>query len=686
MSTQTLSRRTFLRAAAMAAAGAAVVACQPQTIVVEQEKIVKETVEVEKVVKETVEVRTEVTKIVEKEKVVEVTAVPQEVRESPDLFAQVAQGKLPPVEERLPAEPLLIQTVEEIGTYGGTWRRVANGPNDVGTLSSRLSYDAPLRYMAMGTEIVPHVARGWEASEDGSEFTFYLRKGHRWSDGEPYTADDIVFWHEAYNLSKDLRPEGVSSWLRINGEPPVVEKVDDMTVRFKFADTYGLFIQQVASANGMYIHRYACKHYLSQFHPDYVKQEELDKKVADASLDGWWNLFGDRLDWHNVERPNLWPWTATRMPPDLPAVAERNPYYLAVDPAGNQLPYIDRVRHEVVEDIELLNLKAIAGAIDMQFRHLSWENLPLFVQNADQGDFRVVKWSLAEGSNCCLHFNLNHEDRGKRELFETKEFRQALSLAINRKQVNEVVYMGLGVPRQAAVLPTVPWFKPEQAAAYADYDPQRANMMLDEIGLTERDEEGFRKRLDGEQLTIAIEYAPVFGPWSDVLQMVSQYWADVGVRAFPNEEARTLFSERGSAGTLMDIGVWMMDRAAHPLLDGLYQRPQRSNTPPSTGALYEDWWTSNGENGEEPPPEVKRAYELYDLCKTAKNDEELAKYATELLDLNAEQLWFVGIVGLLPHVGVVKNNFRNVPEEAVSDWLCMSPGNTNIEQYFYKET
>jgi peptide/nickel transport system substrate-binding protein len=291
---------------------------------------------------------------------------------------------------------------------------------------------------------------------------------------------------------------------------------------------------------------------------------------------------------------------------------------------------------------------------------------------------------MAEGAQCCFHFNLNHQDAGLRELQETKEFRQALSIAIDREEVQQVVYQGLGTPRQASVLPTVVGYKPEQSEAWAQYDPETANQMLDDIGLTARDAEGFRLRLDGEPLTINCEYAPVFGPWAAVSEMVAAYWADIGVRMFPKEESRPLFSERGSEGTVQDMSIWAMDRCAHPLLDPLYWMPRRGGTPASVGALYWDWWTSNGEIGEEPPPEVLRAYELHNMCKTAKSAEEIKGYSEELFDLNADQIWFIGVVGLLPHIGVVKNNFLNVPDGAdnVSDWLCLSPGNTTIEQYF----
>jgi len=685
MSTNLFSRRDFLRAAALSAAGAAVVACQPQTV------IVKETVEVEKevekVVKETVvvekEVAKEVTKIVEKEKIVEVTKMPEEIKEAPDLFAKVAQGDLPPIDERLPLEPRVITPVEEIGQYGGTWRRVAIGPNDVGSWDHRLSYDTAFRYGTLGADIVPHILKGFEANEEGSSFTMFFRKGMKWDDGEPFTADDVMFLWEADQLNLELNPNGPSNMWKTAGEPAVLTKVDDYTLTWTFTTPYALFIPLMASTRYNWFAGFP-KHYLTQFHPEYAKREDVEKMAKDEGFDDWMALWGSKRDWRNVERPRVVTWSAVKLPPDIPSVMERNPYYFLIDTEGNQLPYIDRLRFEVVENIDILNLKAVAGAVDMQFRHLSWENYPLFIDSAAQGDYRVMKWTLAEGSQATLSPNMNHEDPGMRELMANKKFRTALSVALDREEMNEVIYLGLGTPRQASVVPSFPGWKESQSTADAQYDPALANQLLDEIGLTARDEEGFRKRLDGEKLTINVEYAPVFGPWADVVEMASQYWAAVDIRAFPKEESRELFNERGQAGTIQDMSVWTMDRSAHAMLDPIWQYPIRGGTPASSGALWYDWYTTGGTSGEEPPAEVKKAYELYDQIKIAPNSEAYTALVGELLDLNAQEHWYIGCVGLLPHVGVVKNNFRNVPEEAISDWLCLTPGNTTIEQYFFK--
>ena len=602
-------------------------------------------------------------------------------KEAPALAELVKAGKLPPVEERLPEEPLVVKVVEEIGQYGGTWRRVGANPTDM-VLDSRLSYCNLVRYTDMAAEIVPHVALKWEVNSDNSEYTFYLRKGMKYSDGVPFTTEHIMFWYEDRLMNKELTPS-VSSWLKINNQPVVVEKVDDYAFKMKFAGSYGLFMAINASPDGQFINN-AAKHYLVKFHPKYAKKEDLDKILAEAKQENWFTHYGTMDRWQNPDRPSLWAWNITVPPPTVPVIAERNPYYFAVDPEGNQLPYVDRIRWDIVENADMVNLKAVAGEIDMQFRHIAWTNYPLLLDSAAKGGYRVMKWILAEGSNYLLHPNMNHQDKGMRQLMETKDFRHALSVAINRSEINEVAYQGMGTPRQSSVLETVKYFKPSQAEAYAQYDPALANKLLDGIGMTARDEEGMRKRLDGQKLTINIEYTPLFGPWRDCTQMICKYWGDVGIRAVPKEEARELFSQRADAGLEQDMSVWTMDRSAHPLVQPLYQMPRRTGTPPSTAALYWDYYTSAGEKGEKPPAEIQKAYDLYDACKTAKNDEELTKFATELLDLNAEETWFIGVVGLLPAVGVVNSKLRNVPETSVYDWLALGPGNTYPEQYFFK--
>ncbi len=613
--------------------------------------------------------------------------VPEEVSrfaEAPQLADQVTSGALPPVEERLPVDPMIIPVTEEIGQYGGIWHRVAVSPGDAGIINSRLGYEDLVRWTPDGSGVLPNVVKSYEINEEASEFTFYLREGMKWSDGEPFTADDFVFYYEDGLLNEDLTPT-FPKWLRDPGtdEPVVLEKIDDYSFKFTFAGSYGLFIQVLAGPNALDMCRWP-KHYLTQFHPTYTPMEELQPLIEEAEFDNWWELYGDKRNWQNADCPWIWAFVPTRVPPELPIVAERNPYYYKVDPEGQQLPYIDSIQFQVVENSDLLNMKAVAGEIDCQFRHIMWSNYPIFIDSAEQGDYRVMKWTLAEGANALLHPNMNHKDPGLRELMENRDFRIALSLGIDRVQINELAYQGFGEPRQATVVPQCPYYKEEYGRLHADFDPDKANEMLDEIGLTERDSEGFRLRLDGEPLSIAIEYAPIFGPWRDVVEMVTDGWKTIGVRGIPKEEDRTLFSQRGDAGEEMDMGVWTMDRCFTPLIEPNYFMPRKGGTPPSTAAQWYLWYTMGPDAGEEPPEEVKAQYALYDQIKGA-SPEELPALAEQFFANAAENVWFIGTVGVLPHVGIVKNKFRNVPEDAISDWLQLTPGNTNIEQYFWKQ-
>lgn len=602
--------------------------------------------------------------------------------EAPMLAELVKEGKLPTVDKRLPQDPLVVTPLEEIGQYGGTWRRASVGVSDVGILNSRITYENLVRWSADGKKVIPNVATKWVISDGGKTFTFHLRKGIKWSDGQPFTADDIIFWYKDVLLNKDLTPV-FPTWLTVEGKPGRVEKIDDYTVAFKFDAPYGLFLQILAGPNALGITQYPA-HYLKKFHISYVSKEKLESMAKEAGFQLWHQLFWNRQSWQNPDCPRIWAWVVTTPPPSPSVIATRNPYYWKIDTAGNQLPYIDKIRFDIVENVEVLNMKAMAGEIDMQFRHIVWTNYTLFMENKDKGNYRILKWISAEGSNALLMPNLNHKDPVLRRLFENIDFRRALSLAINREEINQIAYLGMGKPRQAAVIPQCPYYKPEYEKAYAEYDPTKANQLLDKIGLTKRDKDGFRLRPDGKTLTVTIEYASIFGPWTDVVTMVKKYWEAVGIKTLIKEESRDLFTTRAQAGEL-DIGIWTMDRCFTPLVEPLYWLPgMPSGTPPNNANEYWRWYRTGGKEGEKPPEDIVKVYQLYDKAKSTTNEIARTNYAHEIMRLNAKNLWVIGIVGVLPQIVIVKNNFRNVPEIAIQDWLQLTEGNTFPEQYFFK--
>lgn len=599
-------------------------------------------------------------------------------KEAPMLAALVAQGELPPLEERLPEEPLVIQVVEEIGEYGGQWNRAALSVGDT-TINSRMGYESWVRWKPDASGVDPNVFRDWEVSDGGRVFTFFLREGMKWSDGVDFTADDILFCYEDMWLNEELSPT-FPAWLKAGGEPVEVRKIDDYTVEFRFAAPYGLFLQNIAFRGYSDFYR-APKHYLEQFHVNYATESELAQRVEDAGFEYWYELFADRnAPADNPDRPVLRPWKMVTPPPATRMVAERNPYYWKVDPEGNQLPYIDSVAWDIVESPEIINFKAAAGELDMQLRHIMWDNFTLLMESREEEDFRVLMWPEGYGVNAGVQLNQSHEDPVKRELFQNRDFRIALSHAIDRNELNELNYLGLGEARHATQIELSPYYVEGLAEMYSDYDPDKANDLLDDVGLSERDGEGFRLGPDGKSLTINITLTPRFGPWPDVAQLVKEYWEEVGIRTTVKTMQRTLRTQLVQ-GNGHDVDIWTVPGIL--LLNAWPYVAWNSTT--GWAPLYGMWYNSGGTQGEEPPEYIRKNMELYDEYLVTVDQEEQDRLAKEIVTNMAEECYIIGTVGNLPALTVVKNNFRNVPEEAISAWTLLTPGYTQIEQYFIRQ-
>ena len=603
-----------------------------------------------------------------------------EFNEAPMLTELVEAGKLPPVEERLPDEPLVIVPVEEVGEYGGTWRRVwlgkADGPGPDRITTERLIYFTP-----DGRELVPNIAQSWEVSAEGKEFTFYLREGMKWSDGEPFTADDIMFWYEDMVLNDELTPVK-PAWLTIGGNLGRVEKVSTYAVKFVFDQPYGLFLKYLAGPPGHGICYYP-KHYLKQFHPNYTPEEELTALTKEAGFEFWYQLFGDKTDrWMNTDLPVLSAWKCT-VPATRPImVLERNPYYWKIDIEGNQLPYVDRINHEFVENIELVNIRAVSGQIDMQARHILWENYTLFMENRDEGNYRVAKYKDDFETNMAIALNLNHKDPVLRQIFDDDRFRKALSLAINRNEINQLCYLGIcEEPRQVVPLPESEYFCEELAYAYIDYNPGEANRLLDEMGL-KRGPDGIRLRPDGKPLMITIEFTPAFGPWADACELVAQYWTAVGVKTAVKSEERSLFYTR-KAALEHDVGIWTGSVGMQPLIDPRWYMPWSEESIHAIG--YAQWYQSGGKVGEKPTGDLLKTIELYEEIKKTPSDAKQKELFQEILKLNAKNLWVIGTLSSPPLLGIISNNMKNVPETGLFSWVLHSPKNFNPEQFFFKK-
>jgi len=617
-------------------------------------------------------------------------AAQSQYNEAPMLAERVAAGELPPVEERLPEEPLVQEVVDGIGTYGGTLRRGFLGPSDHNNYT-RVVYDALVRHAPDGSEVIPHIAKGWESNDDFTQWRVFLRAGMKWSDGEPFTADDIMFWYDSIALNDDLSPT-VPLWIQnADGSAATVEKLDDTTVQWTYAEPNTAFLLNLANMDGADRSTtnlaFAPAHYLEQFHPDFVDEAELEAKVAERGFQTWGELFAvEALPHMSGQRPSTAAWV-----PDGTTVADevfvirRNPYYFAVDPEGNQLPYIDEVRFSFFADAQTLNLAAVGGEIDMQGRHIIMSNFPVLVENAEKSGYRVLTYPTFGGSDAVLMLNQTYKnDPEIAELLRNKDFRIALSHAIDRDAIKELAFLGIGEPRQPVPAPNHPYYPgDEHAFKYTEHDLEKANALLDGIGLTERDAQGFRLLPNGERLDLEISVVPAFGSWPDIGQLVVEDWAEVGVRAHIEIRERTPHFAMRDSGDLM-VEIWNEDTAGFPF-SGQPKFDVRSNPSLTLAPLSQQWINTKGAQGVPPAPELQKIMDIIDEAKVSAPERQV-ELAHELFRIWTDNVWEIGTVGLTPMVQgvlVVNQKLRNVPETAGNDWPLRTPGNTRPEQFFF---
>jgi len=676
MAKKILSRRSFLKSAAISAIGIVAAGCQAKVV----EKVVKETVikEVEKIVKETVivagtpEVVEKVVKetvVVEKKVVVEVEKV--SARQAPMLQEMVEAGELPSLAERLPLEPLVVEPIESIGKYGGTWHRGWRGIKDFHCYG-RINYETMLRWPRDPADpIQPGLAKSWEWSDGGKALTLHLRKGLKWSDGAPFTVDDIIFWWEAIELDEDISPAPHAEWV-VAGEPMKLERVDDTTITLKFAGPNGL-----AETVGLAFHGnqwplgferfgfFAPKHYLEQFHPKY-------------NTDATYELFEEKAFDYNTERPSMTPWRMTKWETGADhMLATRNPYYWKVDVEGNQLPYIDEVYFHLVADNTVINVMAIAGQIDMQARGINLAQITVYKENAEAGDYHLLEWSTAAASGVTFFPNQSYPDPAYRELMQNLKFRQALSLAIDRDLINDISWLGQAIPRTITVVRDSALFQEDIETYYAEYDPDAGKALLDEVGLSVG-ADGMRTFADGSPLELVIETNRE-GSQLDAVELVAENWREIGLNVTVKTMTREVYWPRACANEAM-IGTWGTDRGLVPMIDPIYQFPfdERSWMAPSFGI----WYKTAGKEGEEPTPEIKELMDLYDAYRATVRPDEQLDLARQIVRLSTERLAVIQTCGMAPSLVVVKNNFHNVAEHHTSDWLIMTPGTQDPCHYW----
>jgi peptide/nickel transport system substrate-binding protein len=622
-------------------------------------------------------------------------------KEAPELAQLVKDGKLPAVDQRLPQNPRVIKPLEETGQYGGVWHRAWRGLADrlaIGKLMEErlIEFDAPdpdtIRVVANSIE-------KWDQNPNATEYTFFLRKGLKWSDGVELTTDDVTFWWEDVQLNKDLRPQpSLHIFQLVEGKrvDAKLQVIDKHTFKVTYAVPNALLPLRLANSSqqgtGFELMPafVAPSHYLKKIHQKYAKKEDLDKLMADKKVGTWVELWGkggavDGPLGHyvlNVDLPTIAPWKLEKAPPADPVRFVRNPYYWQVDEQGNQLPYIDAIEHALFENNEVLKLWVAQGKIDCQNRSIDVGSYTFFKENEAKGGYRVLHWRSA--STTAFFPNMTAPDPVLREIFAKPEFREALNIAVNRKEISEVIFNGLQKPRQYSPIKGSPDYDPEMETRWTEYNPTKANELLDKIGL-KKGADGVRMRPDGKPLELTVEHqdAPG-GSANDTNELIRKYWTAVGVKTSIKAVDRALYEEHVRAGEI-EVGKWGWDRAS--VNQAAPGRWLATINDGPWAPLWGHWYEQQAWKKEEPPKDhwIRKIWDLWEKTQQEPDAAKRNAHFRGIIDIHKQAPVAIGVVGESVAPWIVKNNFRNIKAGYINDDVIRDYGLVNPQQFFFKK-
>ena len=613
----------------------------------------------------------------------------QAYQEAPALAELVKAGKLPPVDQRLPKDVEVVKPLDSIGKYGGTLRQVLVGTaGDHNTIQRMIAPQGLVRWDPTYSEVIPNLAKSWDVSDDASEYTFHLREGLRWSDGQPFTTEDILFYVEDILHSPDYYSGAAPSQFTIDGKPMTAVAKDATTVTFKFSKPNGLFLYDLASPYGVPPVLWA-KHYCKQFVPKY--NPNIADLLKQYNQNSWVDLYNFRCGlrekqsrWYNPERPTLEPWTikepyfgsATRVS------LERNPYFWQVDTEGNQLPYIDSITFQVLQNPEAAILSAIGGQIDMQNFHLdAVQNRPVLAENQEKGKYKLFLLHSTASSAVIIWPNLNARDPKIREMLSQKDFRKALSLGINRPEIIDLVFAGQGEPFQIGPPPGHPLYNEQLSKQFTQYDPAEANRLLDSLGYDKRDSAGHRLHKDGQPVVLIVEVNPKYQLHSDVLELVTQAWQKLGIDARIDPIDNNYFQARNAnwehVMQISDTNGGGLD----PIWRATDYVPIEDDS--RFGAGWAMWYLTNGKQGVEPTKDIAERLALYEQVRQTPPGPRQEELMKQVLQRAADAFEIMGITTAMTGQGIVSVDMRNVPEEMPNGFIYLTPQPTLPATYWF---
>jgi peptide/nickel transport system substrate-binding protein len=600
--------------------------------------------------------------------------------DSPLLRERVVRGELAPVIERLPKNPF-IRNVQTIGNYGGTLYDQSESQGGRFHLDGAL-VAGPQETNNDGIIIRPHLCDEVTINDDYSEFIFHIREGLKWSDGVELTSDDIIWWWQYEQNNKDLYPEGPRTVWKVGDEFAQFSKIDKLTFKIAFASPFRPCLNVTAhewASFGSYFGQPS--HWMKQFHIDF--NPHADELARQYGYQKWYQLYKEReelMRGGHTGKPHVGPWT--RMVSETThEIYERNPYYAEIDQAGNQLPYIDRIYVSIVEDRKLRDARTATGAVSQGMAIVS--QAFIYKENMKHGDYHLKRWQLANGSECMFAFNLNHKNPVKSNIYNDLRFRQAMSLAINRKRINQTLYFGLAKEYQATLNPSVSFFDPSWLTYCAEHDIDKANALLDEMGLEWDGRQAYRLQPDGQRLVTVLIFNRQTFP-VEMLELVRKDWQRVGMETII-KETDFRFRQEKCRSADHDCTCWNAD-----LVEEIAAYlPWASKWNPHRALYYAiDWWYwyyTGGKAGQRPPDEWIEQFNRMAAWYQAKNDLEYQKLGHAVWDFFSKQLVCIGTVAYAPQPVVIKNGLKNVKESLKMGYGTVWAKSYDVQTYYWDQ-
>lgn len=615
---------------------------------------------------------------------------------------------LPPVEDRLPLNPLVLAPINAVGKYGG---RIRSFSSWLGGHWEESQYGhSPLRWIDDGLGIAPGMCDTWEANADNTEWTLHIREGLKWSDGEPVTSADVMFWWDDLVLNPDHsdQPPDFGS---AGGQLAQFEAVDDFTIKISYVEPSPLTGKRLAMwVNGNIGPRWiAPKHYLEQFHPTYntavTDFEEFNQKI----------LFRQ-----NPDCPTLSAWRCVEFNTAESIKWDRNPYYYAVDTEGNQLPYVDGIDETQVQDAQVQLTQIIQGSVD--FSHFGGQTLAdvsTLKQNEDAGNYTTLLWDSGSGTGQMYFWNYDTKDDMMRELYRNPSFKKGMSHAMDRATIQKVVYYNTGILTTGTMSPKAIEFNFNAEAqeryekyrtAYVEYNVDLAKSLFEEAGLV-MGSDGYYNYADGTDLQISVDIQADAGNEAlAVLQILEQNWKDAGLNIVINQMPPAEFGPAWRIGEATFRTNWEVgDGPDHMVYPSWVVPNEQERWAPLCGALLMvqdtdaetadadmDPWERNPPRFNKEDPQyvgtaVETLQQIYEQAKIEVDELKRHQFVWDMLDIHYENVFYLGTVANYPRIIIASKDLDNVPTKEqlklggfVNPWIIPFPAVTNTETYYFK--